>query len=486
VTEIHLTPSHWTFLLFVVIILVSIGFRRGVVIPSIAGIFIVALVAHPGGEGPLADLVYALQVVFKALVNSGTKLFDVMLIIALMVAMLRSLQAQGADQIMVAPLKRLMVGPWSAFLVLAVTMYVAAAFFWPTPAVALVGTVLIPVAMRVGLPALAAAVAVNLSGHGMALSADPIIQGATKLSAGASGLLPSALFPYTLLFSLVAGSVALAAAAYTIRRDMRSGLLPAPTPDQIDAITNGAGHQSSGHASRPASTRYASLLATAVPVVLLAIVALMIYRAIFTPHRAIVGGAATALLGGTATILLVLSTFAAEGVHAMEGIVAHTREGFLFAVRIFAPIIPIAGFFFLGNPEHAVTVMGPGTPGFLFDLGNYVGSHLGSNPLLLSFGMTAIGVLIALDGSGFAGLPLTGSLSAALGSATGADVAVLASLGQIATIVAGSGTLVAWSMGASTVAGIAGVAPSRLVLRNCLPVAAGLTAITILAAIMAH
>src|SRR6185437_4593460 len=104
-----------------------------------------------------------------SLLNAGTKLFDVILIIALMVAMLRSLQAQGADQIMIAPLKKLMVGPWSAFFVLAVTMYTASAFFWPTPAVALVGTVLIPVAMRVGLPAVAAAVAVNLGPRHVAI-----------------------------------------------------------------------------------------------------------------------------------------------------------------------------------------------------------------------------------------------------------------------------------------------------------------------------
>jgi hypothetical protein len=212
----------------------------------------------------------------------------------------------------------------------------------------------------------------------------------------------------------------------------------------------------------------------------------MIYRAIFTPERAIVGNAATALIGGTATILLLLSTTAAQGLHAMDAIVTHLREGFLFAMRIFAPIIPIAGFFFLGNPEHAAAVMGPGTPGFLFDIGRYVGGHLGSNVLLMSFGMTAIGVLIALDGSGFAGLPLTGSLSAALGAATGANVIVLASLGQVATIVAGSGTLVPWSMGASAVAGIAGIAPARLVSRNLMPVAAGLITITLLASIMAR
>ncbi|MBA9084654.1 hypothetical protein FHR92_001115 [Fontibacillus solani] len=38
-------------------------------------------------------------------------------------------------------------------------------------AVALIGAVLLPVAIRVGLPALGAAMAMNLFGHGIALSA---------------------------------------------------------------------------------------------------------------------------------------------------------------------------------------------------------------------------------------------------------------------------------------------------------------------------
>ncbi|AKG36749.1 hypothetical protein VK70_21365 [Paenibacillus durus ATCC 35681] len=43
-------------------------------------------------------------------------------------------------------------------------------FFWPSPAVTLVGAFLLPVALRVGLPALGAAVAMNLFGHSIALS----------------------------------------------------------------------------------------------------------------------------------------------------------------------------------------------------------------------------------------------------------------------------------------------------------------------------
>ena len=54
-------------------------------------------------------------------------------------------------------------------------MLVLSWFFWPTPAVALVGAVFLPVAMRAGLPAIGVAVALNLFGHGLALSTDFVI-----------------------------------------------------------------------------------------------------------------------------------------------------------------------------------------------------------------------------------------------------------------------------------------------------------------------
>lgn len=482
--DIVLTSSHWAFLLVVVSILASIALRKGIIIPSIIGIFVLGVLADSGKIGVLDNLIFAVQVVFRALLNAGVELFDIMLVIALMVAMLRSLQAQGADQIMIAPMKKLMVGPRSAFFVLAISMYTASAFFWPTPAVALVGTVLIPVAMRVGLPAVAAAVAVNLAGHGMALSADPVIQGATRLTSGAARIDPNELLPYTLMFSAVVGGIALAISAYTIRRDMRSGVLKAPSPEDIDVMPASDAHGAGESDSEGHSTAYARFFAIAVPILLLSIALLMIYRALFRPEHAILGGEATALLGGTATIVLVLSTIAAQGRHAMDGITRHTRDGFFFAIKIFAPIIPIAGFFFLGNPDHAASVIGPNTPGFLFDIGTFIGTHLGSNVFLVVFGVMLIALLTGMDGSGFSGLPLVGSLAGALAVGAGLDVPVLAAFGQVVTIFTGGGTLVAWAFGACADAGIAGISPAQLVRRNFLPVITGILSAAVVTVVL--
>jgi len=473
--QIALTASHWVYLAVIVMILVFIVFRREVVVPSLVGIFILGLLAAQG-EGVVDSFINGLQTIFGALLNAGIELFDIMLIITLMVAMLRSLQSQGADVLMVAPVKKLMVNPTTAFFVLGVITYIAATFFWPTPTTALVGVVLIPVAIRMGLPAMGAAVAISLFGHGMALSGDLVIQGATKLTASAANVSTGEILTYTALFSFIVGGVAIAIAFYTIRRDMKRGVLKAPKPEEAaDFSTTEADSENTSTTTEPPQQgKYAKVFAILVPIVLLIVVSIMIFRAIFDRENAISGGDATGFLGGTAIILLVLSTFGHEGFKGFEKVIDHLREGFYFAIKIFAPVIPIAGFFFLGNPENAGAILGEGTPGFLFDWGQLIATSLGDSPIITSFGIALVGILGGLDGSGFSGLPLTGALSAAVGTAPGLNVAILASLGQVAGIFVGGGTLAAWAFGVAADSGVSGVKPVDLVRRNFIPVMVGL------------
>ena len=73
------------------------------------------------------------------------------------------------------------------------------------------GAILLPVAVRVGLPNWVA-IAMNLFGHGIALSGDFVIQGAPKLTADAAGLpvssVVSASVPLVIVMGVVTTSVA--------------------------------------------------------------------------------------------------------------------------------------------------------------------------------------------------------------------------------------------------------------------------------------
>ena len=90
-----------------------------------------------------------------------------------------------------------------------------------------------------------------------------------------------------------------------------------------------------------------------------------------------------------------------------------------------------------------------------------------------------IGGITGLDGSGFSGLPLVGSLAQTFSSAVKIDKATLGALGQISAVWVGGGTIIPW--GIIPVAAITGVDPNDLARTNFLPVIIGLLVTTIVA-----
>ncbi|MTI94815.1 MAG: hypothetical protein FH749_04915 [Firmicutes bacterium] len=464
--EVTLTLSHWIYLLVVLTVVLAMVLKRDVVLPCIVGIFVIGLVYNEG------SIIPAVQAMFRALLVAGSDLFDIMLVIALMVAMLKSMAKLGADTLMVAPARRLMVNPHVAFFALGGVMYICALFFWPTPATALVGVMLLPVAIKAGLPAMAAAMSVNILGHGMALSGDLIIQGAPGLSERTIGLEPGAMLNEVAILSLVVGLVASVIAYLMMRKEIKtqqglnveSGLVAATADDAPIEKTN-------------KNIAFAII----VPVTFMLIIGTMIYASFeATALAPIMGGDATALLGGAAAALLIIMSFANDGDKALESVVVHLREGMLFAIKIFAPVIPIAGFFFLGGGD-AVAILGEGAPQLLFDLGSAVANSLPVNRLAMSFGNLFVGIITGLDGSGFSGLPLTASLAQSLAPAANASVEAVAAIGQMGAVWAGGGTLTAWAFGLVATAGIAGVSPMDLARKNFIPVICGLAVAAVVA-----
>lgn len=461
--EVTLTLSHWIYLFFVLVVVAAMVMKRDVVLPCIVGIFTIALVYNGGAIVP------AVQTMFNALFVAGTDLFDIMLVIALMVAMLKAMSKMGADNLMVAPARRLMVNPHVAFFALGGIMYICALFFWPTPATALVGVMLLPIAIKAGLPAMAAAMSVNILGHGMALSGDLVIQGAPGLSESTIGLESGAMLNEVAILSLVVGAVAISVAYFMMRKEIK-----------LKSGTEVSGGILAASDTDVQPTAKSKVFAVIVPVAFLLVIAVMIISSFennFLSLKAILGGDATALLGGTATALLIAMAIGNDGHKALEGIVGHLREGLLFAIKIFAPVIPIAGFFFLGSGA-AADIMGEGAPGLLFDLGRALANSLPMNNVILSFGNLIVGIITGLDGSGFSGLPLTASLAQALAPGS---VEALAAIGQMGAVWSGGGTLTAWAFGLVATAGVAGVNPMDLARKNFVPVICGLAVAAIVA-----
>ncbi|MEU9842561.1 hypothetical protein AB0C69_25435 [Actinomadura sp. NPDC048032] len=119
--------------------------RKNVVIPAVTATFLTAWVFT-------GSLVTGLESIFNASLTAASELFSIFLIIALVTALLGSLRALGADRRMVEPFRVVMRSGHSAFWVLAAVTYVISLFFWPTPAVPLMGAILLPAAIAAGLP----------------------------------------------------------------------------------------------------------------------------------------------------------------------------------------------------------------------------------------------------------------------------------------------------------------------------------------------
>ncbi|GAA1780774.1 hypothetical protein [Actinomadura chokoriensis] len=539
--------AHWIYLSGIVVIIAVMIARKNVVIPAVAATFLTAWVFT-------GNFVTGLESIFNASLTAATELFSIFLIIALVTALLGSLRALGADRRMVEPFRVVMRSGHSAFWVLALVTYVISLFFWPTPAVPLMGAILLPAAIAAGLPPLSAGIAIAIAGQGMALSSDYVIQVAPGLSAKAAGVETGAVADRAMVLSLITGGVALALGYLMTRAEFRKPdaallerweageseaaaaprrslirVLPRRRVVQTEPATaggaggvavldsgpgrgggSGGGSRASGGGTggedagdvmaREALSslnggdapgadcpRRSKAFAAIVPLALIGLVVYMMLGKFTGLVPEVVGGDAAALVGGVATALLLSATISKDGRGSLERCADHIVDGLVFAMKAMGIVIPIAGFFFIGNADFAGKIMGLGegakAPAFLFDIVVRIQDAIPDSQYVVGFGVLIIGMLTGLDGSGFSGLPLTGSLAGSLGPASGVDPALLAAIGQMGCIWAGGGVLVAWSS-LIAVAGFARVPVLDLVRRSFLPVVAGLVVATVVGLII--
>ncbi|MBU5670744.1 hypothetical protein [Paenibacillus brevis] len=466
--SVELTALHYVYLAFIVLIMGFLLKRRDTTMVCVAGIFLLGLIATEALGSSVSG-------VFNSFIYATKELLGTIMIISIIVAMSRILIITGINETMVAPLTRYIRTPAVAYWGIGLIMMVTSFFFWPSPAVALIGAVLLPVALRVGLPALGAAVAMNLFGHGIALSGDYIIQGAPKLTADAAGLPVSEVMTASVPLVLIMGAVTTGVAFWMMRRDIRNGTF------REGLVAGGGGTAALASSSRggeeqavlsPAARK---TLAVIIPLLFLVDVIAMFWLKLQ-------GGDATALVGGTAVLILVVVTLMAHRNQGLEKVTSYMIDGFTFGFKVFGPVIPIAAFFYLGDAAF-VELFGQTLPqashGIVNDLGLALANSVPLNGAVGAVTATATGVITGLDGSGFSGISLAGSIAQLFAAATHSSAAVLTALGQVAAIWVGGGTLIPWAL--IPAAAICGVSPFELARRNLKPVLIGLGMTTIVA-----
>ena len=450
-----LTGAHYIYILFMVAALVTMIMKKESVVPCILGIFTLGLYYN-------RSLVGALGSVFTALGVALNELGSVIIIIGIMVALSKALEESKSIDFMVGPISKIVKNPTGAFFISGIFMLLMSWFFWPSPATALVGAIFLPIAIKAGLPAIGLAMAINLFGHGMALSTDFIIQGAPSITSGSAGIGVNEIISEGMILYIVMSVVTIGVAFYMLRKDLKSGELKNKIVQTNDV-----------------EVKDVSLRAKiSIGLVIIAFIADIIAMYKFN----LKGGDATGLLGATALGLIIIINFMNNPKTTLDKVTNQLVEGFVFGIKIFAVIIPIAAFFYMGDMS-LVTVFGDvlteGSQGILGDIGLALSQAVPFNKVAAACIETIVGGITGLDGSSFSGMSLAGSTASVFGVAINAKVGALAALGQIAATWVGGGCIVPWAL--APAAAICGVKPAELAKRNFIPVMVGLVVTTIVA-----
>jgi hypothetical protein len=459
---IELTALHWIYVVFIVLIIGVMVMRRDTTLICIAGIFTLAIVATGSLSGSISGI-------FNSFIYAITELLPTILVISIIVAMSRVLTKTGINDVMISPFAKLIRSPGLAYWTIGILMMIISWFFWPSPAVALLGAVLLPVAIRVGLPALGVAMSMNLFGHGIALSGDFIIQAAPKLTSDAAGLPVGEVVSASIPLVFVMGLVTTVCAFYFLKRDMRLKRLTADSSvieDSSDIV------KADESLLTKSQRRFFAIL---IPIAFaLDVVAMSVLK--------LQGGDATALIGGTSIFILIILSLMAHKSRGLEQTTSYLIDGFQFGFKVFGPVIPIAAFFYLGDSGF-IKILGEHLPqtsqGIVNDLGVALAHSVPLSKEMAAIVLTSLGAITGLDGSGFSGISLAGSVANLFATALGAGAATLTALGQISAIWVGGGTLVPWAL--IPAAAICKVDPFELARRNLLPVTIGLIVTTIVA-----
>lgn len=462
---IELNALHWVYLFFIVAIIVVMLFRRDTSLICIIGIFCLGLAAT-------GSVYQSVMGIFNSLIYAIKELIGTILIISVITAMSRELLSSGINETMVSPFARLIRGPKLAYWVIGLLMMAISWFFWPSPAVALLGAVLLPVALKVKLPAMGVAVAMNLFGHGIALSGDYVIQGAPKLTADGAGIPVGDVVQASIPLVIVMGVVTTLAAFWFLMRDMKKNTLGSSQIIEKQREEEAVADKFNVKKLSPGVKVFFAVL---VPVLFLADIAIMFLAGLQ-------GGDATALIGGTALFILILITSFTYRKRSLEKITSRFIEGLQFGFKVFGPVIPVAAFFYLGDAGFNSIfgeLLPKGSHGLVNDLGVALANGVPLNSAVGAVTATVVGAITGLDGSGFSGISLVGSIAKLFSAAIGSGVTTLTALGQVAAIWVGGGTLIPWAV--IPVAAICGVDAFELARRNIKPVVIGLAVTTIVA-----
>ncbi|MFV0519686.1 MAG: citrate transporter [Lachnospirales bacterium] len=446
----EITFMHILYIVLTILILVIMVSGREIVVPCIFAIFLI-------GFFNKFSIIDGMSGLFNSVVFAGQKFMEIILTISIVSALSKLLSSINSDYLIMKPTEKFMKNQFCSFVILVALMYLFSLFLWPSPTVALMGAVMLPIVYKKGMKPIVAAVGINIAGHGMALSHDFVIKGAPSVTASTANITPEQILKDGNILFILMNITVLLLTFVILRKDFKS--------TNIDYVKDEKNIE---------ITKASKIIAIMTPLFFL--VDLIVIK-----FLGLKGGDATSLIVASSIFLLITGTFLKDRDKSFDTIVEYLKEGFTFGIKIFTPVIFIGAFFFLGGSE-ITQMLGEITytsEGILTDIVLNISSKIPLNNFFAVISMVVMGIITGLDGSGFSGLPILGSLAYTLGESLNVKTSVLAAIGQISTIWVGGGVLIPWSV--VTVSGICNVSPMELIRKNFIPVISGFIVVIITA-----
>ncbi|KEH94672.1 hypothetical protein [Clostridium botulinum] len=460
-----LTYIHYIYLLIILFIILAIIFKKDVTLICILGVGLIGILSTH-------NFLNGIKIIYRSIVVSGKHFIDVLIIISIINCMAKSLSDIGADKIIISPIKKFMVGKNTAFMVLGITNIIMSWLFWPTPAVMLIGAIMVPVTIEVGLPKIWAAVALSLFGKGVALSSDFFIQGTPSITAKSAGVKSTIdIIKASIPFWIVMSISVIATSFLIMNLDTRKNNQNNYTTSKDNIVEKKTHNESTNRQHNVFIKDKYKEIKKAKIAALVTIIGFIIDIIVMNVSK-LSGSEATALIGSTATIILIVVSFLNYGFNnAFENFTNYIRDGFMFGMKIFSPIIIIGALFFLGSDNTAREILGNNATGLLNDIGLYISTKIKLTKVTAITVEGFISALLGVSGSGFGGIPLVGTLANTFARSTNVDLSKIAAFGQIITVWIGGGTVIPWSL--LPVSTVCDVNAIELAKKNLIPVLVG-------------
>ncbi|WP_415537170.1 hypothetical protein [Dehalobacter sp. 4CP] len=432
------SPGMLVYFAFILLIIIAIFFKKKPVIIAALGLLAVGVL-------DTGSFFVGIQVAFRGFLLTAADLLPIILLIGLVVAMTGMLKETKTETILIKSILKIKNVAYLYWLAGAMLLSLSL-FLWPTPAVSLLGALILPLIHRSRIPPLGLAVGLCIFGEGIALAGDYVIQGAPGLTARSAGVALEQVLRQSL--PLVCGSGIIASLiGFQVMTVQQKKSIPAyVVADNRERLDGQKGEEQQNEQEQEEQEKQEEL--DVLPPIkqnhqsqkrkrtILALTAAAVYllAVIWLVYGKLRGDSAVAVIGGVTLLVLIIGTVLTDYKTSFNTFGRHIQTGMKFSMEVFAPIVVISGFFLLGTHSGYENVLLHQGAGYLEQLADKLSGIVVLNKYSCALLVMLTAVLGAMSGSGFAALPLAGGIAAALGQAAGISAIPLAVLGQVTAI----------------------------------------------------